>query len=246
MVMDVAGAAASVVADVLGFMKPKKVKLICKSDNLPAGYAPIEVMFNPTQYSLSQSASVERNPSPSTPGGTAQYKGTTAMTLSMQLFFDDFSSKQGDVTPKITQLMGWTVPTPSTKNTTSPKPPLVGLENGWGNSQLQNFYGFLKALKINYTVFRMDGTPVQATVDITIEGDIDPETGTNPTSRAAGSTRVRTLTQGETLQEIAYGELGKPSYWRAIAELNGIDDPMRVHAGMTVVIPTLTAAAGRD
>ena len=32
-------------------------------------------------------------------------------------------------------------------------------------------------------------------------------------------------------------------YWRSIAELNGIDDPQRVHAGMTVLIPSRADAA---
>ena len=50
MVMAAAGAAASFAGDMLGFMKPTKARLICKDDNLPEGYAPVEVMFNPTEY----------------------------------------------------------------------------------------------------------------------------------------------------------------------------------------------------
>jgi len=244
MVMEAAGAIASVAGDMLGFMKPKKVKLICEPKWADGDrYAPIEVMFNPPEYTLVQSTEVERNSNPNTPGGTPQYKGTTAMTLTMDLFFDDFSSPKGDVTPKITRLMGWTVPVQSKQGTVSPVPPLVGLDGGWGNEQLKDFFGFIKGLKVNYTLFRMDGTPVQAKVGLTIEGAVNPATGTNPTSRAAGSNRIRTLTEGDTLQSIAYRELGKATYWRAIADLNGIDDPLRVQAGTTVIIPTAADAA---
>lgn len=245
MVMAAAGAAASFAGDMLGFMKPTKAKLVCKDDNLPDGYAPVEVMFNPTEYTLKQSVSVTRNESPAEPGGTPQFQGTSAMTLSMTLFLDDFASLEGDVTPKITTLLSWTHPTPASisRDPNKPLPPMVGFE--WGNKQLEEFFGFLTEVGVTYTVFRMDGTPVQAKVAITIVGQSEKMGPTNPTSHAINSKRVRVLTDGDTLQSIAYKELGRASYWRAIAELNGIDDPQAVHAGMTVLIPS-KADAARD
>ena len=124
-----------------------------------------------------------------------------------------------------------------------PLPPMVGFE--WGNKQLEGFFGFLTEVGVAFTVFRMDGTPVQAKVAITIVGQSEKMGPTNPTSHAINSKRVRTLVDGDTLQSIAYRELGKASYWRAIAELNGIDDPQAVRAGMSVLIPS-KADAARD
>jgi nucleoid-associated protein YgaU len=49
--------------------------------------------------------------------------------------------------------------------------------------------------------------------------------------------------EGETLQSVAYAELGRPAYWRAIAQLNGIDDPLRVRAGTVLLIPSVADAA---
>jgi hypothetical protein len=151
---------------------------------------------------------------------------------------------EGDVTPKVTTLLGWTYPTKSSNTGASdahPLPPLVGLE--WGNKQLEGFWGFLTKVDVTYTVFRMDGTPVRATVNITISGQSEKLAGTNPTSHAIDSRRARLLTDGDTLQSIAWKELGNASYWRSIAELNGIDDPQRVHAGMSVLIPSRADAA---
>jgi nucleoid-associated protein YgaU len=51
------------------------------------------------------------------------------------------------------------------------------------------------------------------------------------------------MVEGDTLQSIAYRELGRPAYWRAIAELNGIDDPLRMTAGTTLLIPSRADAA---
>jgi len=245
MVMAAAGAAASIAGDLLGFTKPTKAKLVCKDDNRPEGYEPLEVMFNPTEYTLKQSVSVTRNESPAEAGGTPQFQGTSAMTLSMTLFLDDFASLEGDVTPKISTLLSWTHPTKASTDAdpNRPLPPMVGFE--WGNPQLDGFYGFLTEVGITYTVFRMDGTPVQAKVAITIVGQSEKLGPTNPSSHAINSKRIRTLTDGDTLQSIAYRELGTPGLWRAIAELNGIDDPQAIHAGMAVLIPS-KADAVRD
>jgi nucleoid-associated protein YgaU len=242
MVMDAVGSAASAVGEALGLLKPDKAKIVCTGDNLPSGPSEIECMFNPTEYRLTQTLNVTRNQTPATDGGTPQFSGTNAMTLTTQLFFDDFSSMEGDVTPKITTLLSWTHPTQASRDKERPCPPLVAFRWG-GNSTLDDFSGYLKSVVVNYTVFRKDGTPVQAKVDITIEGQPETIGGQNPTSHSVNSRRVQTMIEGDSLQSIAFRELGKAAYWRAIAELNGIDDPMRVTAGTVLLIPTVADAA---
>jgi len=242
MVMDAVGSAASAVGEALGLVKPDKAKLVCVPPNLPKGKTEIECMFNPTEYHLTQTLSVTRNRTPATDGGTPQFGGTNAMTLTTELFFDDFSAPKGDVTPKITTLLGWTHPTDSSRQKKKPCPPLVSFK--WGsNPQLNKFSGFLTNVAVNYTVFRKDGTPVRAKVNITIVGQTETFGGQNPTSHSINSRRVHTMIEGDTLQSVAHRELGKPAYWRAIAELNGIDDPLRLGAGTALLIPTLADAA---
>lgn|SRR5690349_10742252 len=243
--LDIAGAAAGAAAtfggDLLGISKPTKAKLLVKDDeDAPDDTDPIECMFNPTEYSLSRSNAVQRNNSPQQVGGTPHYSGSGPLSLSMQLFFDDFASLEGDVTPDISKLLSWTVP--SDPQATNARPPKVGFD--WGNSQLDEFWGYITTIRIAYTIFRMDGTPVQAKVDLTIEEVQPPQDPppTNPTSHAINSNRIRILTEGDTLQGLAFKELGKPTYWRAIAELNGVDDPMRVHAGQSLIMPTKSDA----
>ena len=242
MVMDAVGSAASQIGQALGLVKPDKAKLVCVGDNQPSGDTEIECMFNPTEYRLTQTLNVTRNQTPATDGGTPEFSGTNAMTLTTQLFFDDFASADGDVTPTITRLLSWTRPTPASRDKKKPCPPLVSFKWG-GNPQLDDFSGYLKSVIVNYTVFRKDGTPVQAKVDVTIEGQPEQIGGQNPTSRSINSRRVHTMIEGDTLQSVAYAELGKPGYWRAIAELNGIDDPLRLSAGTALLIPALADAA---
>jgi hypothetical protein len=199
----------------------------------------ITFMFNPTEYRITQSVSVKRENSTWKPGGTAQYLGTGPLTLSMQLFFDDFASARGDVTPKVMKLFKWQQPDTAKQK----PPPLVKFE--WGNKQLEQFTGVITQLNCTYTVFRKDGTPIQAKVDVTIEGTKELTPGKNPTSHAVAARRMHTVVEGETLASIAYAELGRPSYWRSIAMLNGIDDPLRVAPGRALFIPS-TADAARE
>ena len=242
MVMDAVGSAASALGDALGLTKSNKAKLKCVGDNMPDGPTEIECMFNPTEYSLARQVNVTRNNATSTPGGTPEYTGTDAMTLTMELFFDDFASAKGDVTPKITTLLTWTLPTKRSHDRNQPRPPQVSFEWG-GNKQLSGFSGYLKSVNVRYTVFRVDGTPVQAKVQLSIEGDSEYLTGTNPTSHATGNRRVHTVIDGDSLQSVAYRELGKAAYWRAIAALNEIDDPMRLAPGTVLLIPSVADAA---
>jgi len=196
-------------------------------------------MFNPTEYRISQRVNFSIPPrhalTADAPKG--EYTGTEPMSVSMQLFFDDFASAKGDVTPKITKLLKWQQP----QDEKGKPPPLVQFK--WGNKQLENFNGMITDLNISYTVFAKDGTPLQAKVDLTILGADGLEPGKNPTSHAIDMRRVHTVVEGETIQSVAYAELGDPNYWRAIAEVNGVDDPLRLRPGAALVIPDAADAA---
>jgi nucleoid-associated protein YgaU len=54
---------------------------------------------------------------------------------------------------------------------------------------------------------------------------------------------VRVVGAGDTLHSIAWDEYGNASWWRALAEFNGIDDPLRVNPGVRLLIPTSDEAA---
>jgi hypothetical protein len=203
----------------------------------------VSFMFNPTEYRLNRSVTVNNADSTGAVGGNSEYLGTGPLTLSMELFFDDFSSAKGDVTPKIHKLFAWQVPDGSGA------PPLVLLD--WGaNPTLKGFKGVLKDVSATYTVFNKSGTPIQAKVSITLEeGHSNPpakaaaEMGANPTSHATDARRVHVVVEGDTLASIAYNEYGEPGYWRALAEVNGIDDPLRVRPGANLLIPSAADAA---
>ena len=101
--------------------------------------------------------------------------------------------------------------------------------------QLANFRGFLTNVDITlHSCSARTARRVRAeVVDRASQGRRRPSpAGTNPTSRATNTTPDPHDHRGrQSIQSVAYGELGKPAYWRAIADLNGIDDPLRVAPG---------------
>lgn len=241
MVMDAVGSAASAVGEAIGLIKPKKAVLKVMSDIKPKHAEEIVCMFNPTEYSLTQTAKVTFTNAPNKPGPTAEYGGANALKLGVTLFFDEYELANGDITPKITRLLSWTLPMEATrKPKQSPTSPLVAFI--WGNSQIEHFCGYLTSVDVKYKLFSRSGKPLRADVTIALEGANPDYELTNPTSHATDTTQTATVIEGQTLQTVAYIELGKPAYWRAIADLNGIDDPLRVAPGSVLLIPSVADA----
>jgi nucleoid-associated protein YgaU len=237
MVMEAAGALESL-GSALGLVKSNKAKLVCVGSPKPSQSADIECTFNPTDYTLTQTVTLPSVPTAAKQGGQQQYVGTGPLTFSTNLFFDAFSEAHGDVTPSIDRLLLWMRPI----DTKQQCPPLVQFVWG-GNAQLANLKGYITNATVKYTLFRIDGTPVRAEVAITITGQTPPRPGPNPTSHASGSRRSHQVIEGDSLQSIAFRELGKATYWRSIAELNGIDDPMRLSPGTVLLMPSVADAA---
>ena len=64
-----------------------------------------------------------------------------------------------------------------------------------------------------------------------------PELGKqNPTSGGEPGLRSHLVLPGETLDLIAYRELGSAQHWRHIAERNGIDDPWALRPGQRLLV----------
>ena len=104
----------------------------------------------------------------------------------------------------------------------------------------------MTSLSVPYTLFKPDGTPVRAQAKIAllqVEKAARPSGGQDeaPEPDHAGLAGVRShvVRDGDSLQSIAYAAYGDPTRWRAIAEANGIDDPMRLRRGAPLAVPRL-------
>jgi nucleoid-associated protein YgaU len=112
----------------------------------------------------------------------------------------------------------------------------------WG--AVTGFPAHITSVTAKYTLFTPSGTPVRAVCTVQL-AEMGGETGgQNPTSGALTSRTVRTFVDGDSLPSLAYREYGDPTRWRAIAEANGIDDPMRLAVGRTLLVPAIEELDG--
>jgi nucleoid-associated protein YgaU len=116
----------------------------------------------------------------------------------------------------------------------------------WG--QTVTFKAVADSLSVQYTLFRADGKPVRAQAKISLiqadkamdkssaKGASPPQ---NPTTRARPGLGSHTVRDGDSLASIAFEHYRDPTRWRAIAQENGIDDPLHLKRGAVLSIPRL-------
>lgn len=197
------------------------------------GSGSITCAFNPTEYTISKSAKWEQSPKQSAEEApAAQFLGTQPRTLTMTLLFDAWATG-GDIAGDLDLLLSWTNPTQSSLDRESPRPPLLNFT--WGRSQF--FTAYLESVSVTYQLFDTDGTPLRASANVTLKEVPEENARQNPTSGGPIGNRSALLTQDSSLAAIAHREYGSASLWRGLAALNGIDDPLRVRVGTSLIVP---------
>ncbi|MDI5979520.1 LysM peptidoglycan-binding domain-containing protein [Amycolatopsis magusensis] len=93
------------------------------------------------------------------------------------------------------------------------------------------------SVSVDYKRFDWTGVPVMASVDLTLEAYQPEPPFTNPTSGGIPGRSKHVLTQGENVVRVATRTYGSPAAWRAVAEANDLDDPLRVRPGRELHLP---------
>ncbi len=199
----------------------------------------LECQFNPSKYQLNKSSEWKATPARSAASAPAsEFVGTTPHSLSMDLFFDGWESGR-DVAADVATLLDWTNPTPDSISKGQPHPPVLLLR--WGGPP--RFEAYLESVQVTYEMFNRDGTPLRATASVKLKELSAEQKKTNPTSGGVADYRTHVIAAGDTLHSIAYREYGKASYWRGLAVVNAIDDPLRIQPGLRLRIPPVADAA---
>ncbi len=200
----------------------------------------IECLFNPTEYTIAKQNQWQAKPIQGRNVPNLEFTSGGAKTMTMELFFDVFEQRNGDVSTLVNKLWELAMIDEAHRNSTTnrSRPPLCLFH--WGPRW--EFKAAITNLSVRYTLFRQDGTPVRATASITLEEaeDATVQPGTNPTSGSKPGYRRRQVGARETLPLIAHQEYGDASKWRGIAQANDLDDPMSLEAGMILSIPPLS------
>ena len=198
----------------------------------------IPCLFNPTEYTLTKSNSW----SPVTVVGfnvpPTEFTGGKPTTMKLDLFFDTYEMDRDvrDYTDKVLRLAKISRDTVDA-STKRGRPPRVMFN--WG--KVFSFQAVITSLSVRYTLFKSDGTPVRAMVNVGLQECKDAEVhpGQNPTSRGAPGHTVHVVRPGDTINLVAAKEYGDPTVWRFIAETNSLDNPMDLRPGQVLEIPPL-------
>ncbi len=205
--------------------------------NRDDGGSTVACMFNPKEYSFSKRNQWAPGKSKGSNMPPLEFGSGQSATLQMQLFFDTYAAGK-DVRKVYTDAI-WKLmmvdPKLKDPKTKKSRPPKVRFQ--WGSAW--TFDAVITSINQKFTLFKYDGTPVRATLDVTFQ-QITDETllpKQNPTSAGAGGERVWVVSDGDTLAWIAYKEYGDSNQWRRIADANRLTQVRRLVPGTALEIP---------
>ena len=199
----------------------------------------IEVLFNPSQYTLSESASYGKSGGRRGRASSMSYNGGGATMLSMELFFDtspvlSASGKENksatDVSEKVKKFEELVYIRGELH-----APPMVRFV--WGSL---SFKGVVTEIKSTFTKFMENGMPVQAKVSLSLTAyhKQKDEKRKSP-FESPDRTKCRMIREDYSIWDMAQNEYGDISKWKVIARANNISNPLEILPGTIVKIPAL-------
>jgi nucleoid-associated protein YgaU len=198
----------------------------------------LEFQFNPAELEITKSVTW-KTPEKLVPARNApdlDFGGGKPASFSLSLIFDTTqSSGQKDVRTYTQELLKLVM----LQGPLDQRLPPPRVQFQWGGFML--FMAVVEQVKISYILFLPDGTPVRAkaTVSFIQQDDSDDFLrGQNPTTRTEAR-KTRIVRTGDRLDLVAYQEYGDSSYWRHLAEANGILDPLALQPGQVLALPPL-------
>ena len=209
------------------------------------GKAPFDVLFNPTEFSISKSNEWKYEKVTGTTFTPPSFGGGNPRELTLNLLLD--ASLLGKtqhvrgITDDLFKMME--VPGGSAGGSSTAAPPFITFT--WGSET--TFKSVCTQLTVAYKLFRPNGDPIRADVKMTLKQAEPASTasstganrGTNPTTRANAGHGVHTVKDGDSLPSIAYEAYGDATSWRAIADANGIENPLHLRRGRSLSLPRL-------
>lgn len=217
-------------------MPKQKVTIQPLDDNLNHKGSAIEsYYFNPTEYTIETKNQYQRTAMPGLPTPITQFISGETQTISLSLFFDTYEKKE-DVrkyTGQVVKLMEI--------NSELHHPPVCEFTWGKALSSTKNvFNGVIDSCSQKYTMFLDDGTPVRATLTLSIsEYRKIGEQLEGLKLASPDRTKYRMFKEGDALWRMSHREYSDPNSWRVIAKSNGIDFPRIIAPGTLLSVPPL-------
>ena len=192
----------------------------------------VEFPFNPSKYTISRAIDWKAGEQKGKDMPETDFVTGQGRTMKLELFVDRYEG-DGNVQDFVEELEGLATVDPSNVSNDNKRRPTF-VRFGWGRQTW--FKAAITNLDVSYTLFHSDGRPARATVSLSLKEVKDEPGGQNPTSGGEPGRRSHMVLPGETLDLIAYQELGDASHWPHIAEINKLDNPFAIRGGQSLVI----------
>jgi nucleoid-associated protein YgaU len=199
----------------------------------------VTVQFNPEEYTVNRDVNYAQVSVPGLSAPLLQFAHGNMQTLDLELLLDTYEAHQGpggataagddvrELVRRVTRLMDIDPRTHA--------PPVLLFT--WASL---SFTCVLAKASQKFIMFRPDGAPVRARVQVTFNEFRNAELETRQVKReTADYTKWHEVRQGETLSTIAGRVYENPGTWRAIAILNEVDDPFDLVVGQRLLLPQL-------
>jgi len=199
------------------------------------GGVAVSCMFNPFEYTVSKTNTYKEESRNRSDVPSFEFEKAGPQTLKLTLLFDTFEDDT-DVSLETNKL--WKLMESKTRREGNPTkkvpPPEVAFE--WG---VFRFVAVITNMTQKFTLFKPDGTPVRASVEVTFtqHKDVNDYPNQNPTSGGGEIERVWRVIAGDRIDTIAFAVYGDATRWRAIAEYNQLNNPLALKSGRQLIIP---------
>jgi LysM repeat protein len=200
----------------------------------------VEVLFNPEEYTLNKDNNFAQMAVPGLRSPLLQFVHGNLQTLEMELLLDSYEThssggrvvnQAGDdvrgLTSKISGLLDI--------NSDTHAPPILLFT--WGSL---SFTCVLARVSQKFILFRQDGIPVRARLQVTFNEFTNADTEAKEVKRqTADYSKIYVVNQGDTLSGIAARVYEDAAKWRPIAIRNQIENPRKLTTGQRLMIPSL-------
>lgn len=202
----------------------------------------VTVQFNPEEYTLNRETTFAQLSVPGLSAPVVQFVAGNAQTVDLELLVDTTEeSPAGGPGSDVRRLVRDVTTLMDIDPDLHAPPPVLF---SWG--QL-TFMCVVTKVSQRYVLFRPDGTPLRARLNVSLSEYRNVELEAKEVKRqTVDYTKVHVVVEGDSLSLIADREYGDSTAWRPIALRNAITDPRRLEVGSALSIPRLpyTDASG--
>ncbi|RSM64730.1 LysM domain-containing protein [Actinoplanes sp. ATCC 53533] len=190
----------------------------------------IPLRFNPTDFKISKANTFAEIGIPGLETPPIQYVRGGSETLTLEALVDT-SDSLDDVRVRFVDRLR-ALMTPDSREHA---PPIVRFV--WGPTV---FRGVLEKLDVTYQLFKPDGVPLRAKLDLGLKEyrEVKRQVKDPPLSSPTVE-KSYLVRRNDTLSGIAAAVYRDPGAWRVLARANGIEDPRDLRPGRLLTVPRL-------